>query len=394
MTIEAFSRHGIRSKIAVLGSVSLLMGIASTMVLSLLPAFLVKVIGASALWVGTIEGIAEATSSLFKILSGSVSDRIARRKPLVVLGYGLSAIAKLGFPLAHTVEQVLLARVLDRVGKGVRDAPRDAFVADMTWLGTHGTAFGLRHALFSVGTLLGPLIAIGCMWLTSDNFRLVYWLATVPGFLAVCVLLWGVNEVPPNGIERRKSWHFAMADLRRLAPAFWVLLAFAGIVSLARFSQAFLLLKTMNVGVDPAFVPLVLVLVNAVNAAISYPLGVLADGLGMRPLLLAGALILLVAEVVLAMTTGAAGTAVGAALWGLQIGALQGLLAAAIADAIPEDLRGTAFGLFDFLTGIAALASSVIAGTLWLIGGPFLTFMMGAVFAACAFGVLAVTGRE
>ncbi len=394
MSSKVFASRRIPSNIVVLGAVSLLTGIASTMILSLLPAFLVKEIGASVLWVGTIEGIAEATSSFFKIISGAMSDRIARRKPFVVAGYGLSAIVKLSFPLAYTVEQVLIARVLDRVGKGIRDAPRDAFVADVTRRGARGTAFSLRYALFSVGSLLGPLLAIACMWLTSDNFRAVYWLATLPAFLSLGVLLWGIDEVPPNGIERRTAWHFTRADLRCLAPAFWLLLAFAGIVSLARFSQAFLLLKALSVGVDPAFVPLVLVLINAVNASISYPLGLLGDGFGMRPFLLGGALVLLLAEIVLALTTSVAGTAIGAILWGAQMGVLQSLLGAAVAGSVPEDRRGTAFGLLDFVVGIAALSASIIAGTLWVIGGPLLTFMMGAVLAACGFGLFAVAGRK
>jgi MFS family permease len=384
MDTAALPRSPISPKVVLLGSVSLLMAIASMMVLSLLPAFLVKVIGASALWVGTIEGAAEATASFSKIFSGALSDWAARRKPLVLAGYALSAIIKLAFPLAQTVTQVFVARVLDRVGKGVRDAPRDAFVADIIPDGVRGRGFSLRHALFSVGTLLGPLFAIGCMWLTGDNFRVVYWIAAIPAFAAVALLFWGVDEVAINHHEAGATIRFSVASLARLPRSYWRLLVFAVIVSFARLSPAFLLLKATSLGVDPAFVPLILVLVNSVNATAAYPIGILADQFGTRPLLVLGTVILAAAGLVLASSTSLAGAAVGAALWGLQLATMQALLSATIAASVPQDVRGTAFGVFDFFTGLAALAAGILAGALWIWGGPFLTFGAGTCFASIA----------
>ena len=388
MDTAASPASRISSKVVLLGSVSLLMAIASMMVLSLLPAFLVKVIGASALWVGTIEGAAEATASFSKIFSGAVSDWLGRRKPIVLAGYALSAIIKLAFPLAQTVTEVFVARVLDRVGKGVRDAPRDAFVVDMIPDGMRGRGFGLRHALFSVGTLLGPLLAIVCMWVTGDNFRVVYWIATIPAFGAVALLFWGVDEIAINHREPGERLRFSVSSLARLPRSFRHLLVFAAIVSFARLSPAFLLLKATSLGVDPAFVPLILVLVNSVNATASYPIGILADQFGTRLLLVVGTVILAAAGIVFASSATLAGAAVGATLWGLQLATMQAMLSATIAASVPDDLRATAFGLFDFFIGLAALAAGVLAGALWIWGGPFLTFGAGACFACAALIVL------
>lgn len=391
METAASLRSPISPKVVLLGSVSLLMAISSMMVLSLLPAFLVKVIGASALWVGTIEGAAEAAASLSKIFSGALSDWAGRRKPLVLTGYTLSAIIKLAFPLSQSVTQVFVARVLDRVGKGVRDAPRDAFVADMIPASVRGRGFGLRHALFSIGTLLGPLLAIICMWLTDDNFRVVYWIATIPAFAAVALLFWGVDEVAINHHEGGETLRFSVRSLARLPRSFRHLLIFATIVSFARLSPAFLLLKATSLGVHPAFVPLILVLVNSVNATAAYPIGILADQFGTRLLLVVGTVILAVAGIVLASSDSLAGAAVGATLWGLQLATMQAMLGATIASSVPDDVRGTAFGLFDFFTGLAALAAGVLAGALWIWGGPVLTFGAGACFASVALIVLVRT---
>jgi MFS family permease len=384
METAALLRSTVSPKVALLGSVSLLMAISSMMVLSLLPAFLVKVIGASALWVGTIEGAAEAAASFSKIFSGALSDWLQRRKPLVLTGYALSTIIKLAFPLAQSVTQVFLARVLDRVGKGVRDAPRDAFVADMIPDGVRGRGFGLRHALFSVGTLLGPLLAILCMWVTGDNFRVVYWIATIPAFAAVALLFWGVDEVAMIHDQVGAPIRFSAASLARLPRSFRHLLVFAAIVSFASLSPAFLLLKASSLDVDPAFAPLILVLVNSVNATAAYPIGILADRFGTRHLLVVGTFTLAASSVVFASSASVAGAAVGATLWGLQLAAMQALLSATIAASVPEDVRGTAFGLFDFFTGLAALAAGVLAGALWIWGGAFLTFGAGACFAGVA----------
>ena len=221
MVSEPLSAKNLPRNVVALGTVSLLMGISSTMILALLPAFLVEILGASVLWVGTIEGIAESTASITKIFSGAISDWIGRRKPLVVLGYGLSACAKIIFPLSESVSQVLIARVVDRIGKGVRDAPRDAFIADITSRAQRGSGFGLRHALFSLGAVLGPLLAIALMTLTRDDFRFVYTIAVVPGFLALAVLVWRVDEMSTDYLPSRQKRRFELRDLRRLSQAYW-----------------------------------------------------------------------------------------------------------------------------------------------------------------------------
>lgn len=388
-----FARSLPRNIIAI-GSVSLLMGISSTMILSLLPAFLVEVLGASALWVGTIEGIAESTASITKVFSGVLSDWIGRRKPLVIVGYALSALVKPLFPLSHALSDVLIARVIDRIGKGIRDAPRDALLADVTSREIRGSGFGLRHALFSVGAVLGPLTAIALMTMTGDNFRLVYWIAVIPALLSVAVLVWSVEESPSNCVPVHRPVRFELRNLALLPPTFWRLVAFASVISLARFSQAFLLLKAVSVGVDAAYVPLVLVLVYAVYSTTSYPLGVLADRVGRHFLLGGGAVILVLADVVLAFAATPAATAFGAALWGLQMGAVQGLFGAIIADIVPEARRGTAFGFYDLIIGVAALIASVTAGTLWVIGGAILTFGMGGALAASAAVMLTIIWRR
>jgi len=388
------AQHNLPRNVAALGVVSLLMGISSTMVLSLLPGFLVQVLGASALWVGTIEGTAESTASVTKILSGAMSDWIGRRKPLVVLGYGLSAFVKLAFPLAQAAPHVLIARVIDRIGKGVRDAPRDAFVADITERGMRGMGFGLRHALFSLGAVLGPLTAIGLMTLTGDNFRAVYWAATLPGFLALAVLVWRVGEPPSNSLAQHRKTRFEFRALRQLPQQYWHIVAFASVISLARFGQVFLLLKAVSVGVDAAWVPLVLVAVNSAYATTSLPFGILADRLGRRLLLGIGALTLFAAEVALAFSGTLSGTLVGAVLWGLQMGVMQALFGAIIADTVPEELRGTAFGLFDLATGVVVLIASVLAGALWVAGGALLTFGTGAVLSVVALMILIIRHRR
>lgn len=393
MISEPASARGFPSNIVALGTVSLLMGISSTMILGLLPAFLVKVLGASVLWVGTIEGIAEATASITKIFSGSLSDWIGKRKPLVIAGYTLSALVKLLFPLSQTVFDVLIARVIDRIGKGIRDAPRDAFLADITVDELRGSAFGLRHALFSTGAVLGPLLAIGLMLLSDDDFRLVYWIAVVPALLCVVVLVLQVNEPAPDCEPKKVRGKFELKNLAQLSPAFWQVVAFAAVLALARFSQAFLLLKAVSVGVDAAFVPLILVLVFAVYATSSYPFGVLADRVGRRLLLGLGVIVLVIAEIVLSVADFASATGFGAALWGLQMGIMQGLLGAVIANVVPESLRGTAFGIYDFVIGVAALAASVMAGMLWIAGGAMMTFGMGGLVAATA-GVMLVFNRK
>jgi MFS family permease len=373
-----------------LGSVSLLTAMSSAMVYGLLPLFLTKALGASAIVVGTLEGAAEATTSFMKILSGAISDRAGRRKPLLVFGYALSAFNKLLFPLATAVGIVVVARVVDRIGKGIRDAPRDAFLTDITPSEIRGSGFGLRIAFYTTGFVLGPVTAIGLMALSGDNFRLVFAAAVVPAFAAVIVLVWAVRETAAHAPPAASGWPIRAADWRRFPAAFWWWIGIAGLLSLARFSQAFLVLKAHAVGVDAAFVPIVIVITHTVYAAAAYPFGVLADRLDRRIQLAAGIAVLIAADLVLMRAASFEATALGAMLWGLQLAVTQGLLAAAVADAAPAELRGTAFGVYELAVGLATFAAGAGAGALWAAGGAAFAFGAGAVVAAGAMVALLI----
>jgi len=367
-----------------LGSVSLLTAMSSAMVYGLLPVFLVKVLGASTIVVGTLEGAAEATNSLMKILSGAISDQVGRRKPLLLFGYALSAFNKLLFPLANAVGIVIVARVVDRIGKGIRDAPRDAFLTDITPTEIRGSGFGLRLAFYTTGFVIGPVSAIGLMTLSGDNFRLVFAAAVVPAFIAIIVLLWAVQETSDHPALTMHWWPIRFGDWRRFSPAFWWWIAIASLLTLARFSQAFLVLKAHAVGVDAAFVPIIIVLTHTVYAAAAYPFGMLADRLNRRIQLAGGIAMLIVADLILMRSGSFEVTALGAMLWGLQLAVTQGLLAASVGDAAPADLRGTAFGIYELAIGVATFIASATAGVLWAVGGAPLTFAAGAGVAAAA----------
>jgi MFS family permease len=372
------------ANVAWLGIVSLLTAMSSAMVYGLLPIFLVKVLGANAAVLGAIEGTAEAATSLMKAFSGPLSDWFGRRKPLVVLGYALSALNKLLFPMAEAVHTVLAARVIDRLGKGIRDAPRDAFLADLVPWHMRGSGFGLRLTFATLGYVLGPLAAIVLMAASGDNFRLVFWIAVIPAFASVGVLILIVKERPVYHAEGERRQLIRREDLARFAAGFWWAIAIASLFSLARFSQAFLVLKVFAVGVDVAFAPIIIMLTHLVYSASAYPFGVLADRVDRRLLLACGAVALVGADVSLAAAGSIWLTLVGAALWGLQSGMTQGLLAALVADAAPDRLRGTAFGIYDLAVGATTFAASAAAGLLWAWGGPSLTFVAGACVAAAA----------
>jgi MFS family permease len=373
--------------VPMLGLVSLLMGMSSAMIYGILPVFLVVVLGASTASVGLIEGIAEATTSFVKIFSGFISDRIGRRKPLVVLGYAFSAVNKLLFPVAESASMVLLARVSDRIGKGIRDAPRDAFMTDLTPSAIRGTGFGLRAALYTIGAVLGPLAAMAIMSLSGDNFRLVFWLALIPGFASVVVLLLWVKETPDSHAAGR--WlPIRLDDFRSLPGAFWWAISIAAMLSLARFSPAFLVLKAHSIHVDAAFVPIILVAMYLVFSAAAYPFGVLADHIDRHIQLGMGMVVLISADLALASADTLWMTMLGGGLWGLQMGMTQGLLSAAVADAAPERLRGTAFGIFDMVIGLATFTASAGAGALWMLGGAALTCSVGATLGAGALVML------
>jgi MFS family permease len=354
------------------------MDISSEMIHALLPLYMVTVLGTSVVAVGVIEGIAEATASITKVFSGALSDRLGKRKLLTVLGYGLGALTKPVFPMASGLEWLIGARFVDRVGKGIRGAPRDALVADVTPVELRGAAFGLRQALDTVGAFLGPLLAILLMWLTASHFQTVFWVAVIPAFLAVYILVAFVREPPASTLTHPPRSPLAWRELARLGPAYWRLIGLATLFTLGRFSEAFLLLRAQDMGLAPLWAPAVLVLMALAYALSAYPAGVLSDRIGRRGVLMLGLGLLIAADLLLALMPGWAGLALGVAAWGLHLGFTQGIFAALIADSAPANLRGTAFGLFNLLTGLALLAASVVAGLLWDGVGFQATFLVGA----------------
>jgi len=378
-----------RSVVA-LGLVSLLMDISSELIHSLLPVFLTTALGASTVAVGLIEGIAEATAAITKIFSGALSDRIGKRKLLVGIGYGLAALTKPMFPIATTVWAVLAARFLDRIAKGIREAPRDALIADITPPEIRGASYGLRQALDTVGALVGPLLAVALMALYANNFRAVFWWALVPAALAVLLLAVGVRE--PDEIRAtaaKGGWPIRKQELRRMSSAYWTVVAIGAVFALGRFSEAFLVLKAQADGLALALLPLVYVWMNLVYALVAAPAGILSDKIGRSNVLLCGLTVLTLADLILAFVPGLGGTIAGIGLWGLYLGLSQGLLSALVADTAPDDLRGTAFGLFNLVTGVALLAASALAGGLWYAFGPAATFGAGAAFSALTILIMA-----
>jgi MFS family permease len=372
-----------------LGFVSLLMDVSSELIHSLLPVFLTTVVGASTVTVGLIEGIAEATAAVAKVFSGALSDRIGKRKLLVGIGYGLAAITKPVFPLASTAWEVLAARFVDRIGKGIRDAPRDALIADVTPPTIRGASYGIRQALDTVGGFAGPLLAVALMALYADDFRAVFWWALVPAALAVLLIVVGVREPDDTRATARRGWPIRKAELKRMSPAFWMVIAIGVVFALARFSQAFLVLKAQAEGLALALIPLVFVWMNLVYALAATPAGILSDRLGRANVLLCGLGALVLADLALAFVPGLGGVIIGVGLWGLYLGFSQGLLPALVADTAPEDLRGTAFGLFNLVTGAALLIASLVAGWLWYDFGPTATFSAGAVLSGLAMLIMA-----
>jgi len=370
-----------------LGFVSLLMDVSSELIHSLLPVFLFTTLGMSAFAIGLIEGAAEATALIVKVFSGALSDWWGKRKPLAVLGYGLGAFSKPLFAIAGGAALVVAARLIDRVGKGIRGAPRDALVADLTPPEIRGAAFGLRQSLDTVGAFLGPLLAMGLMLLWANDFRSVFWVAVVPAFLAVALLLFGVKEPERHTGERRVN-PIRRENLRRLPAVYWWVVCVGAIFTLARFSEAFLVLRVQSTGLPLALVPLVLIVMNAVYALAAYPFGKLADAMKHRTLLAWGLLLLIAADLALASAGHWAVVWAGIVLWGLHMAMTQGLLAAMIADTAPADLRGTAYGFFNLASGIAMLVASALAGLLWDSLGASATFLAGAAFGAVAFFLL------
>ncbi|NRF67315.1 MFS transporter [Aquincola sp. S2] len=375
----------------VLGAVSLFMDMSSELIHAVLPLYITTVMGLSVLAVGLIEGFAEATASMLKVVSGFVSDRFARRKPLALLGYGLAALTKPMFPLADTAVGVVAARVIDRVGKGIRGAPRDAMVADVTPPHLRDAAYGLRQSLDTVGAFAGPLLAMLFLWLWNGDLRQVLWIASVPAFIALALLAFGVQE-PPAAAPVKRTAALQLAAISRLPRAFWWLIALTAVFSLARLSEAFLVLRAQELQFGVVWIPLVMVVMSVVYSMSSYPAGLLAARFGRWTLLGASLLALVAAELALAMWPGAAGLWCGVALWGLHMGLSQGGLSAAVAEFAPADIRATAFGLFHFVTGVFQLASGALGGWLWMHWGSSVAFLAGACWGAVACAALLMRG--
>lgn len=377
-----------------LGFVSLLMDVSSEMIHALLPVYLVGTLGISTLAVGFIEGIAESTAAIVKVFSGALSDWLGRRKLLAAIGYGLAAFTKPVFPLAHTVGWVVTARFVDRIGKGIRGAPRDALIADLAPPGMSGAAFGLRQSLDTTGAYLGPLLAIGLMWLTGDNIPLVFWFAVLPAFGSFALITFGVHDAAREPGTHQVRMPLSRAELSRLPAVYWWIVVVASVFTLARFSEAFLVLRAQELKLSLMLIPAVLVLMNVVFSLVAYPIGKLADRLDRGVLLASGFAVLVLADLALALIGGLAGLVIGVTLWGLHMGMTQGLLATLVADAAPASLRGTAFGVFNLVTGVALLLASVLAGGLWGAIGSQATFLAGAAFAALALLGLAALLRR
>lgn len=374
-----------------LGLTSLFMDVSSELVQSVMPLFLVVGLGASPLMVGAIDGVAEATASALKVFSGAISDWVGKRKPLALLGYGLAAATRPFLPMVGAVSEVFALRFIDRIGKGIRVAPRDALIADHIAPENRGAAYGLRQGLDTVGALAGPLLAAVVLTFSGGDYLLVFWVACIPAVLCVATLALGVRE-PAHHAQERRPFPLRPSEVRRLGSAFWVVMAAILVLLLPRFSEAFLLLRGNDLGLPAAAVPLVLATMNLVAAPVSYPAGRLSDRIGRRGLILAGFAVLALAHVVLAAGFGWLGVFAGAALWGLHLGLTQGVLAAYVVDSAPAELRGTAFGIYHLASGVAVLAGSLAAGWLWEAIGPAAMFATAA--ATGALGMAAVMARR
>jgi MFS family permease len=392
MDAMAQPRPHLPAGIWALGLVSLLMDVSSELIHSLLPVFLVTTLGTTVLVVGLIEGAAEATALIVKVFSGVLSDYWGRRKPLALLGYGLAALSKPLFALASTSGLVFSARLIDRVGKGIRGAPRDALIADIVPPAIRGAAFGLRQALDTVGAFLGPLLAIGFMLLWANDFRAVFWVAVIPAALSVALLVFAVHE-PPQPPGESHGNPIRRENLRRLGRIYWWVVTVGAVFTLARFSEAFLILRAQQGGLATAWTPLVLIAMNLVYSVGAYPFGKLSDKMSHRALLAWGLAVLIAADLLLAASQTGPVLWGGIALWGLHMAMTQGLLSAMVAKAAPADLRGTAFGFFNLMSGLALLVASGVAGLMWDQWGAPVTFLAGAGFSAAALSVLALRPR-
>ncbi|HCE8856511.1 TPA: MFS transporter [Klebsiella michiganensis] len=362
----------------VLGGVSLLMDVSSEMIHSLLPLFMATTLGASVIVIGIIEGVAEATALILKVFSGVISDYVGKRKGLALLGYGLGALSKPLFAIAPTSGVVFSARMIDRVGKGIRGAPRDALVADVTPPEIRGAAYGLRQSLDTIGAFLGPLLAVALMFLWNNDFQSIFWVAAIPAILSIALLGFGLKE-PRTAVVQKRTNPLRRENLKKLSAAYWWVVAIGSIFTLARFSEAFLVLRAQQMAIPLFAIPLVMVAMNLVYSLTAYPFGKLSDSMSHSKMLQWGLLVLIAADIVLALSSHWSTLLAGVALWGIHMGMTQGLLAAMVAHTAPPELRGTAFGMFNLMSGIALLLASAGAGVLWEVLGAASTFYAGAI---------------
>lgn len=380
-----FARYATLNRIPkgvwVLGGVSLLMDVSSEMIHSLLPLFMATTLGASVIIVGLIEGLAEATALIIKVFSGVLSDYLGKRKGLAMLGYGLGALSKPLFAMAGSSGMVLSARMIDRVGKGIRGAPRDALIADVTPSEIRGAAYGLRQSLDTVGAFLGPLLAVGLMLLWNNDFHTIFWVAVIPGVLSIALLWFGLSE-PKTPVTDKRTNPLRRENLQKLSAAYWWVVGLGALFTLARFSEAFLVLRAYQMDIPLFAIPLVMVAMNLVYSLSAYPFGKMSDSMNHTRMLQAGLLVLIAADITLALSHHWSTLLIGVGLWGIHMGMTQGLLAAMIAHTAPAELRGTAFGMFNLISGIALLLASTGAGILWETLGAASTFYAGAVICA------------
>lgn len=362
----------------VLGGVSLLMDVSSEMIHSLLPLFMATTLGASVIIIGIIEGVAEATALMLKVFSGVISDYVGKRKGLALLGYGLGALSKPLFAIAPTSGMVFSARMIDRIGKGIRGAPRDALVADVTPPEIRGAAYGLRQALDTIGAFLGPLLAVALMFLWDNDFQSIFWVAAIPAVLSIALLGFGLKE-PNTSVVQKRTNPLRRENLKKLSAAYWWVVAIGSIFTLARFSEAFLVLRAQQMAIPLFAIPLVMVAMNLIYSLTAYPFGKLSDRMSHSKMLQWGLLVLIAADIVLALSSHWSTLLAGVALWGIHMGMTQGLLAAMVAHTAPPELRGTAFGMFNLMSGIALLLASAGAGVLWEMLGAASTFYAGAI---------------
>jgi len=365
-----------------LGIVSLLMDLSSEMILSILPIFLVTGLGVSVLTLGLIEGFAEGAASVIKAFSGMLSDYLKKRKILIVIGYGLSTLTKPFFALASTATWIFTARFVDRLGKGIRGAPRDSLIADSTSTKIRGTAYSLRQSLDTLGALLGPIIAIIILYLTTNNFRFVLWFAVIPAVLCIVVLIFGVKETALKKTVLKKKSYFLFKNFLKITPVIWLFFLTVFILNLGHFSEAFLLLRSQEIGLKVSFIPIVFVVMNVAYAIVAVPFGHLADKIGFFIPIVCGFLILVLSNIILALTNGIEWMFAGIIFWGIHLGMTQGLLLAIVAQLSPLELRGTSFGLLHAITGAALFVASLIAGYLWQYYNSGLIFIVSAIITS------------